>query len=279
MGNSTIPLFHPKIPAQPSKPLHLNGQPLQIIDLISLEELSQESLSSLSPSTLLATVLHTWNPTSLLAFLDHSTWFSFTWTLTLPNSTTLEIGRILSQITFGSLDASGNWTLMLTYNLSSTGIWHPNPRESMLDDQDITDLDEIERLAHSFAAELVLQKRWETGKGLKHSFFIEFAATADNIWSDGIAMNPHWLYRALDLGRCTTCDVEGGEGLELRRCGKCGTAAYCSDRCQRRDWAVHKGVCGMGLEERGRALHLTKDGGLVKWARGNGDGEGESVDD
>jgi hypothetical protein len=121
---------------------------------------------------------------------------------------------------------------------------------------------------------------------------------------DGILMNPHWLYEGLDLGVCCACaayndtsssssesifwaprqtdtdtltqtdaekdkekkDVkEKGEGVKLNRCGRCGTAAYCSPACQRRDWAVHKAVCGLPLLERGKMLKIVEKGGLVKW--------------
>jgi hypothetical protein len=118
---------------------------------------------------------------------------------------------------------------------------------------------------------------------------------------DGILMNPHWLYEGLDLGVCCACaayndtsssssesifwaprqtdtdtltqtdaekdkekkDVkEKGEGVKLNRCGRCGTAAYCSPACQRRDWAVHKAVCGLPLLERGKMLKIVEKVGL-----------------
>lgn len=105
------------------------------------------------------------------------------------------------------------------------------------------------------------ERRWETGKKMVHRFFVEYAPM-DDVWGDGIAMNPHWLYKALSLDECTTC---GGKEAMLQRCARCGTATYCSGSCQRRDWAVHKDVCNMSLEDRGQVLRITQKGGLIMW--------------
>ncbi|KAK4615131.1 hypothetical protein CLAFUR0_08719 [Fulvia fulva] len=265
MAKPTISLDHCRIPSQPDKVPHLNGQPLQIIDNTA------DNTEDLSPAIGLATVLYNWCPDALYAFLDLESWFSFTWTLTPdlgePSESKLEIGRIRNQITFGKLDNEGHWKLMIAYDLDENGIWHPNLKETMLDDADVTTPDQINRLAQQFASDLVREKRWLTGKKMKHEFFIEFAPVEDSIWDDGIAMSPHWLYKALDLNRCTTCDAQAGESEALSRCRRCGTAAYCSDKCQKQDWPVHKAVCSMSLDERGKALHLTKDGGLIRWVQ------------
>ena len=42
-------------------------------------------------------------------------------------------------------------------------------------------------------------------------------------------------------------------------------AAYCDGACQRRDGAVHKALCGMGAVERGTAVRISMDGGLIAW--------------
>ncbi|KAH7551757.1 hypothetical protein BM1_09391 [Bipolaris maydis] len=220
-----------------------------------------------------------------------------------PSGSKLEIGRIGNQITFGQLDASGeNWAMMLTYNIvledattettasggddgddddddekdgkannngegeekkkqrPKKGTWIPNPKESMLGPRDITSAALIPRLASSLLTRLLAQRRWETGKRIKHHLSVEYAPM--DIWGDGIPMSPHWLYKPLDLTTCTTC---GAADAALQRCGKCGTATYCSDACQKRDWKVHKGVCTMGLEDRGQAIRLAEKGGLIAW--------------
>ncbi|KAF7341004.1 hypothetical protein MSAN_02085800 [Mycena sanguinolenta] len=45
---------------------------------------------------------------------------------------------------------------------------------------------------------------------------------------------------------CTGCgksEEELGGGRPLRKCGKCHSAMYCSEKCQTRDWPEHKGTC------------------------------------
>ncbi|KAF1944380.1 hypothetical protein EJ02DRAFT_432461 [Clathrospora elynae] len=269
-----------RLPDYPTAKLHLDASPLSIIDTEIFTE--ESDTGNLTPAIGIATVLYKWCPNALTAFLDLDAWFSMTWTLGINEDTAegskIEIGRIGNQITFGSLDSTGdNWTLMLTYNIVSEGEergkWIPNPKESMLGEQDVTDLGEIERLGRAWVKELVLKKRWETGKKMRHRFFVEYAPM--DVWGDGIPMNPHWLYRSLNLTRCTTCDKR--EEVELQRCGRCGTATYCSDTCQRRDWAVHKDVCNMSMEDRGQAIKITEKGGLIGWDENKtyAQGEGE----
>ncbi|CAK3963794.1 norsolorinic acid reductase [Lecanosticta acicola] len=257
------PIEDIQIPGQEGQSLFLEGHDLQIISTPSRESISD--FTSLTPALGIATTLYNWCPESLSALLDFKNWFSLTWILNLEaEECKIEIGRIRNLITFGKLNNEGNWTLMLSYTISEKdaekGAWKANTEESMVNGQDIKDPDMINRLARFFVKDLLLNRRWETGKGVRHDFFIEHAPL--DPWEDGIRMNPHWLYEGLDLGKCTTCGKD--DGKTLSRCGKCGTAAYCSSECQKKDWAVHKGVCAMGLEERGKALHLSKDGGLVR---------------
>ncbi|KAL6710161.1 hypothetical protein ACN47E_009952 [Coniothyrium glycines] len=269
MTTNLIALRDFRLPDYPDAPLHLDRSTLSIIDT---ENIAAESASynALTTPIGLATTLYKWHPNALAAFLDLDAWFSMTWTHTIqegqPDASKIEIGRIGNQITFGALDAAGdNWTLMLTYNITLVGAekgqWVPNPKESMQGDRDVTDLDEIDALGRAFVKELVLKKRWETGKKMKHRFFVEYAPM--DVWGDGIAMSPHWLYEALDLTKCTTCGKK--DSVELSRCGRCGTATYCSNPCQKSDWAVHKDICTMSMEDRGQALKITEKGGLIKW--------------
>ncbi|KAF7192226.1 SET domain and MYND-type zinc finger protein 6 [Pseudocercospora fuligena] len=275
-------LSHLRIPGQPDEELTLDENPLKIISEDTFTK--ETSTSNLTPAIGLATVLYNWCPDSLYAFLDFKTWLSFTWNLKLqhggPEETQLEVSRIRNQITFGLLDNNGHYKILMTYLISSpSGKWIPDPEETMLGEENVEDPGKIEKMARSFVTDLVLKKRWETGKKMRHDFFVEFEV--GDAFEDGIAISPHWLYRALDLSRCTTC---GGDGGELKRCGRCGTAAYCSDGCQRKDWAVHKGVCAMDMETRGKALHLSKDGGLAGLAKSRRndevvDGEGDEGPD
>lgn len=260
-----------RLPDHPNAALQLDCHPLSVVD-IEAENGSNSEISDLSPALGIATVLYHWCPDALAAFIDLDAWFSFTWTLAIQqgevDETNIEIGRVGNQITFGTLDKDGdNWTLMLTYNIAvggpDRGAWIPNPKESMEGDDDITDPEKIEQLSRIFARDMVTGTRWTTGKKMRHKFYVEYAPM--DVWGDGIAMSPHWLYKALDLSKCTACNKSGDEKTVLRRCGRCGTATYCSSTCQRNDWAVHKHICSLSLEDRGQMLAITEKGGLVKW--------------
>jgi len=266
MDSQITSLFDFRLPDYPDAALRLNGSLLCVIDPSTL---TPEASKIITPAIGLATVLYRWHPSALAAFLDLDAWFSLTWTLSIAEGTLdgskIEIGRIGNQITFGSLDSSGdNWTLMLTYSIvlegENRGKWIPNPKESMLGEKDVTDPDEIEKLGCEFAEKIIREKRWETGKKMKHRFFVEYAPM--DVWGDGIPMSPHWLYSSLDLSSCTACKKTG---VSLQRCGRCGTSTYCSDVCQKGDWAVHKDVCTMSMEDRGQAIKLSEKGGLIKW--------------
>jgi hypothetical protein len=259
-----------RLPDYPDARLNLNGQPLTVI---STKSFTPESTGQLTTPIGIATVLYHWHPATLAAFLDLDAWFSLTWTVSLPpfpaspSSTghSIEIGRVGNQITIGTLDAEGEkWSLMLTFNMAETGVWVANVKESMVGEEDITDAEEIARLGQEFVRELVEGRVWEAGKKIKHRFFVEYAPM--DIFGDGIQMSPHWLYKALDLKECSTCSARESEsGAKLERCGRCGTAAYCSGECQKRDWKVHKGICGMDVLERGQMLRITQKGGLIRW--------------
>lgn len=276
MGFTILDSF--RLPEYPDASLNLDRNPLSIVDN---ETFNPEAHGNdLTVPIGLATILHYWCPDALAAFLDFDAWFSMTLILSLqegePSETKIEIGRVGNQITFGALDATGdNWTLMLTYNVAlegeERGAWIANPKESMEGERDVVDVEEIERLGRAFVKELVEKKRWQTGKKIKHRFFVEYAPM--DIWGDGIPMNPHWLYKSLDLSTCTSCRTSALESsaksdnkkVSLQRCGRCGTATYCSDTCQRADWAVHKNICNMSMEDRGQALKITEKGGLINW--------------
>lgn len=280
------PLTDFRLPDYPDAPLTLDGAPLGIVDTESLaSEITNNKNTTIPPAIGIATLLYNWHPNALAAFLDLDAWFSFTWTVSIepgtPSGCKIEIGRIGNQITFGQLDASGeNWAIMLTYNIvledaatenpdnsneegekegnannddeveekepPKKGTWIPNPKESMLGPRDITSSALIPRLASTLLSRLLVQRRWETGKRIKHNLCVEYAPM--DIWGDGIPMSPHWLYKALDLSTCTSCGSAGAADKALQRCGKCGTATY---------W--------MGLEDRGQAIRLVEKGGLIAW--------------
>lgn len=297
MTTKIIPLADFRLPDYPDAPLNLNGAPLSIVDTSSLPEGSGTSNdTNITPAIAIATLLYKWHPNALAAFLDLDAWFSMTWSLSIapgtPSGSKIEIGRIGNQITFGSLDSNGdNWKLMLTYNIvleeeaeedatkegenkeqkRTRGEWIPNPKESMIGERDVTSPSIINALAQKFLEKCVREKRWETSKKMKHSFCVEYAPM--DVWGDGIPMSPHWLYKNLNLSSCTTCGKHSTEDnnnnntdtVSLQRCGRCGTATYCSDACQRGDWAVHKDVCQMSMEDRGQAIKLVEKGGLIRW--------------
>ncbi|KAF1831005.1 hypothetical protein BDW02DRAFT_75734 [Decorospora gaudefroyi] len=267
-NNTLIPLPSFRLPDYPDTPLHLNGAPLSILNTTTT------TTTTLTPATGLSTILYNWHPNTLSALLDPDAWFSLTWTRSAPQQT-IEIGRIRNQITFGTLSADGTtWLLMLSYNIvpsgPARGTWVPNCGESMQGCDFVAGPELVDELAQELLTRLLRERVWETGKGVVHRFYVEYAAMED-VWGDGIAMSPHWLYEAPQLVRCTNCGCGAEDGLlALKRCGRCGTAAYCSDWCQRVDWKVHKHICGMSLEERGQALRISGKGGLVAWGEREG---------
>ncbi|PVH95266.1 hypothetical protein DM02DRAFT_731963 [Periconia macrospinosa] len=315
---TVVPLPNFRLPSAPSEPPYLDGQPLSILDT---------SNTALTPATLIATILYNWHPNALAALLDFDAWVSVTWTFEHPSQndatkgkkSTIEIGRIRNQVTFGRLDESGEkWVEMYVYDIEegeegseeeesevgnegadsqatesnyiqrssskSTirggGKWHPKPRESILPSTSSTATITAESLTSASITFLLPlttspQPIWLAAPKSLHKFSVEYAFFAPSVPTstslevddgDGILMNPHWLYSSIDLGRCDGCNHAESEEKKLNRCGRCGTAAYCSAACQKKDWAVHKFVCGAGLEERGRMLKLSDRGGLRGWA-------------
>lgn len=261
-----------RLPDYPSARLTLDRSPLAIVDTEDCSEGIESS--DLTVPIGLTTVLYNWCPEALAAFLDLDAWFSMTWNVSIQDGelyeTRIEIGRVGNQVTFGTLDKDGeNWTLMLTYNITmdgpGRGKWNPNPKECMEGDDGVIDLERIDQLGKECVKELVVKKRWETGRKIRHRFYVEYAPM--DVWGDGIRMNPHWLYRSLDLGECTSCRTTSNtdHALPLQRCSRCGTATYCSDSCQRKDWAIHKDICNVSMEDRGQALKITENGGLIGW--------------
>ncbi|KAI4735072.1 hypothetical protein E4T50_14409 [Aureobasidium sp. EXF-12298] len=261
MGTKFVTLDDTRIPGFPDAPVHLDRAPIQIVDDADAKFNESTDTSNLTTAIGITTVLFRWCPSALHAFLDIDAWFSFTWTLTIQDEMKIEIGRVENQITIGKLDAEGEkWTLMLTFNITAEGpqrgAWVPNPAESMLGDNDLTDAAQIDKLGRQF--------RWLTGKKMQHQLFVEYALM--DPFSDGIPMNPHWLYNAPNVDNCThtTCGIHK-DVKPLQRCGRCGTAAYCCPSHQKLDWPVHKSICNMSLEDRGQMLKISQNDGLIGW--------------
>ncbi|KAF2755629.1 hypothetical protein EJ05DRAFT_503090 [Pseudovirgaria hyperparasitica] len=213
-----------------------------------------------------------------------------------------EISRIRRQVSVGSLDADGCWILVLVFDVAASEDgdvdddgqstvsqstttqsiqhhWHPLPSLSMRHTTPPT----ISALALTLLQTMTSAQTWLSSKSRphRHEFYVELDGPADmdDPGADGLAIYPGWLYGALDLGLCAACREGGCEGERgsLSKCARCGTAAYCSRDCQRRDWAAHRVVCGMDGVGRGRALLLSsREGGL---GGGNGGGGGNEDDD
>jgi hypothetical protein len=283
MGTKFVTLNDTRIPGFPDAPLHLDRAPIQIVDDADAKFNENTDTSNLTTAIGITTVLYRWCPSALHAFLDIDAWFSFTWTLTIQDEMKIEIGRVENQITIGKLDAEGEkWTLMLTLNITAEGpqrgAWVPNPAESMLGDNDLTDAAQIDKLGRQFVRDLCLKQRWLTGKKIQHQLFVEYALM--DPFSDGIPMNPHWLYNAPNVDICThtTCGIHK-DVRALQRCGRCGTAAYCCPSHQKLDWPVHKSICNMSLEDRGQMLKISEHGGLVGWDLSRTIGEEDEDDE
>lgn len=270
MTTPLVQLRNLHVPSNLEASLHLDYGPLCIVDTDSFTQ--DTDTSDLTAAIGVATILYKWCPEALYALLDIGSWFSSTWILNLEDDTKLEIGRIRNQLTMGRLDQEGHWSLMTSYTMNPSaceegpetyapnvlsGSWLPNPAESMLHDRELESTDEVDRQGRSFVRDLILQECWLTGKNKKHEFFIESEAIGMDPWGDGLKMNPRWLYKALNLASCTTCEKTS---QNLNRCARCGTAAYCSAECQRTDWPVHKAVCTMPVEDRGKAIFYAQQG-------------------
>jgi len=267
MRTKFITLGDTRIPGFPDAPVHLDRAPIQIVDDADAEFDENTDTSNLTTAIGITSVLFRWCPKALYAFLDIDAWFSFTWTLTIQDEMRIEIGRVENQITIGTLEPDGiKWKLMLTFNITEEGpqrgAWVPNPDESMLGNDDLTDPAQIDKLAREFVRDLCLKERWFTGKGMQHQLYVEYALM--DPFGDGIPMNPHWLYDPPNIGHCTTCDVYR-EFKPLKRCGRCGTAAYCCPLHQKLDWPVHKSICNMSAEDRGQMLRISQHDGLIGW--------------
>ncbi|KAK6002598.1 hypothetical protein QM012_001348 [Aureobasidium pullulans] len=280
MGTKFIPLNDVRVPGFPDAAVQLDRAPIKMVNDMDGGFTERTDTSNLTTAVGISTVLFRWCPDALNAFLDIDAWFSFTWTLTIQDEMKIEIGRVENQITMGTLDAAGEkWTLMLTFNITAEGpqrgAWVPNPAESMLGENDLTDPAQIDKLAREFVRDLILKQRWFTGKKMQHQLYVEYALM--DPFSDGIPMNPHWLYDAPNIGHCTTCDVYE-DVKPLQRCGRCGTAAYCCPMHQKMDWPVHKSTCNMNLEDRGQMLKISQNNGLFGWdlSKTVGDEDGDA---
>lgn len=273
MTPANIPLDNFRLPDYPDVSINLDGHALSVCpEIADCGDLENEQKFVVPVG--IATILYQWHPNALAALLDLDAWFSMTWSVTLPQPSAegavskLEIGRVGNQITFGTLDSSGdNWEVMVTYNIvlegEERGMWVPNVRESMLGERDTETPEEVKSWGENWVKDALANKRWEAAKGTKHSFHVEYAPM--DIWGDGIPMSPHWLYAPPDLASCTSCERKEEDQCKLSRCARCGTAAYCSAACQKQDWKVHKWTCNMNLEDRGQAIKLTEKGGLIGW--------------
>ncbi|KAE9982624.1 hypothetical protein EG328_010755 [Venturia inaequalis] len=216
-----------RIPGRPDRPLTLDGKPLSVIEE-STRDNNSDALD-LTAAIGVATVLHDWCLEALFALLDIDNWFSFTWILTLnqgaENEGKIEIGRIRNQITMGTLGKDEHWEVMMTFDISplednpSGGLWVPNIKETMLGNRNVEDKAEVEKMGISFVKDLLANRRWLTGKNMRHEFFVESPNIGVDPWEDGMRMNPHWLYETLDLAKCTTCKSTAESGKSLNRCG------------------------------------------------------------
>lgn len=50
-------------------------------------------------------------------------------------------------------------------------------------------------------------------------------------------------------GRCSNCNVIGTAEHALRVCNSCERVAYCSRKCQKEHWAIHKPACRAGFNK------------------------------
>jgi len=61
---------------------------------------------------------------------------------------------------------------------------------------------------------------------------------------------------------CANCRSLAAPGTKLRYCGRCNTAMYCSSKCGKAHWAVHKKLCETARKthERAASMHAEKGG-------------------
>lgn len=60
--------------------------------------------------------------------------------------------------------------------------------------------------------------------------------------------------------RCSNCNKEPAEGVELMRCARCKCARYCSKPCQAADWKQHQRYCKRFLRIVKQICHPTCTG-------------------
>ncbi|KAJ6536009.1 hypothetical protein DFH09DRAFT_1283933 [Mycena vulgaris] len=60
------------------------------------------------------------------------------------------------------------------------------------------------------------------------------------------------------VGACMTCQVTMDKKKNLRACGKCRRANYCSVECQRADWPMHKYTCGAAPDD-GKTMRVGRN--------------------
>ena len=88
-------------------------------------------------------------------------------------------------------------------------------------------------------------RAWESiAPGLQHGFYL----SEREKMSLGLrSRNPRNIYLSGDVRLCEQCGKSSQQlemGMKPKYCARCHNTLYCSVDCQKKDWGVHKYICG-----------------------------------
>ncbi|CAL1717168.1 unnamed protein product [Somion occarium] len=116
------------------------------------------------------------------------------------------------------------------------GTFHPRPWDGQLSKAESkTCMEKWNALVDTYIA---------SGVDSRSRFDIELAAK--------ISMSGGPLYKHCDATNCR--HVEKRDVPAMKTCGRCQKAFYCSQDCQKSDWAIHKRQCGNILQQEQRLM-------------------------
>ena len=249
----------------PELSLTIDCQPVRIAHTKSFDE--EVDHKTVSLATAVATTLWLWHPNALRAFLDFEKFPQVEWTRRNTGESfynTCVIARFDRQVVVSYTLGAGAGSPQLTANagfqagfynrdiswagqciveIKSSGAWLPT--HATLYDKPVSNPRLFENIHRDVARQMFYHNVWESiAPGLQHGFYLY---EREKISLGLRSRNPQTIYLLGDVPLCEQCVKSSQEleiGMQLKYCARCHNTLYCSIDCQKKDWGVHKYICG-----------------------------------